>query len=230
MKAWDKATCAFPDEDVEIRPDGLIYLPHERLRNRLNEAFGAGWYRFLPAAKSVVLNGEILWLYQLSFRDGTESQGVGHARYHENNQNASYGDALETAKSDAFTRCCKDLGIGLQVWNRDYQIGWIRTYAIQVPMLAGNKTQWRRKDRPPLPGERLSERQQGPDYVPRETLDQANRSHFDSLNPSPAAQRFDKQLKAVSREEATWEPEDDEQLRRLHELEEAAFSDEARED
>jgi hypothetical protein len=245
-----RAAEAFDDTEVEIHPKGLIYLPHERLRNRLNEAFGAGWYRFLPVGEPLLGAMEVLWRYRLEFRDGTAAEAPGHAKYIKNNADYSYGDALETAKSDAFVRCCKDVGIGLQCWNRDYQIYFMQQYGVRMQSTKDNKWYWRRKDRPPIAYERQSRDQSEPDYVSRETLDQANRQHFDSLKPDPELpsnrvkpqQRpynvdrdfiatrppLDTQLRTGSREETTWEPETDEQLRRLHELEEAVFSDDAK--
>lgn len=241
----------FDVSDVEVHPRGLIYLPHERLRDRLNAAFGAGFYKFLPVGDPMMGASEVIWRFRLSFRDGTEAEAVGHAKYIKNNPSYSYGDALETCNSDALARCCKSCGIGLQVWNRDYQINFMQKYSVRVAMLDGGKDQYRRKDRPPLNNERQSERQQGPDYVPRETLDQANRAHFDSLKPDPempssrarpeqdtypykplvARPAATPQVlqRTIRREEATWDPEDDEQLRRLHEIEEEVFYSDARE-
>lgn len=230
MYAWGRAVLPFADADVEVHPKGLIFLPHERLRVRLNTAFGAGFYKFLPVGDPVVGGREVIWRFRLSFRDGSEAEAVGHAEFIKNNPDYSYGDVLETCSSDAFTRCCKSCGIGLQVWNRDYQIMYMQRYAVRVKSTKTGKWQWRRKDRPAIPYERLSRDQAEPDYVPRESLDQENRKHLESINPSPAAQRFDKQLRAVSKEEEFYDPDDDEQLRRLHEMEESLFRDDARED
>lgn len=215
---WEIAVRDFADLDVEVHPKGLIYLPHERLRHRLNAAFGAGFYKFVPLGDPKLGENECIWRFRLSFRDGTEAEAFGHATYIKNKPSYSYGDALETCSSDAFARCCKAVGIGLQVWNRDYQIYFMRTYAVEVQSTKTGQSQWRRRDRPPIPYERRSRDQPEPDYVPRETLDQENRKHFDSLAPPKREPLAKPKPQPLSREEATWQPDDDEQLRRLYEM------------
>src|SRR5258707_5409199 len=84
-KAWARAAETFDDGEVEIHPRGLIYLPHERLRVRLNEAFGAGWYKFVPVGDPVLGGYEVIWRYRLAFRDGSEAEAAGHASFIKNN-------------------------------------------------------------------------------------------------------------------------------------------------
>ena len=44
------------------------------------------------------------------------AQAIGeHTSYHKNN--LSYGTACESAKSNALMRCCKDLGVGSELWD-----------------------------------------------------------------------------------------------------------------
>lgn len=220
----------FIDQDVEIHPKGLIYLPHERLRNRLNDAFGAGWYRFIPVGDPVVGSLEVLWRYRLEFRDGTWSEAPGHAKYIKNNPDYSYGDALETAKSDAFARCCKDVGIGLQCWNRDYQIEYMQRYAVRVQSTKDNKWYWRRKDRPPIPYEKVNDRQPGPDYERKRDYSDDAKDHMLSMRPKRGSAWDDSSMDSLTKDEHFAPESDPDDARRLHEMEEAVFASDGRED
>jgi hypothetical protein len=72
-------------------------------------------------------------------------------------------DAIEGARTDCLHRCCKDLGIGTQVWDKPWILEWIAEYA--EPYTGSvydwrtksnkNKVLWRRKGEP-LFGEALA--------------------------------------------------------------------------
>jgi hypothetical protein len=44
--------------------------------------------------------------------------------YYPKNASQNYGDAVEGAKTAAFRRCAKELGVGLQAWKKDWCDGW----------------------------------------------------------------------------------------------------------
>lgn len=52
------------------------------------------------------------------------SEAVGEMSYFPHNDSQNYGDAVEGAKTAAFRRCCKEFGIGLQAWKKDWCAGW----------------------------------------------------------------------------------------------------------
>jgi hypothetical protein len=47
-------------KDVEIKPDGIVYLPEIKYRRILNKSFGPGAWALVPRGESSVKNGKIL--------------------------------------------------------------------------------------------------------------------------------------------------------------------------
>ena len=45
---------AIPPEDVEVKPDGIIYLPEIKYRRILNKAFGPGGWGLAPRGETIV--------------------------------------------------------------------------------------------------------------------------------------------------------------------------------
>ena len=121
----------FPDESVEIRPhDGIIYISHMALRERLWDVFGPTNVaeicreRFIRADTNEVAVDLVLMI-----RGVFIAEGVGTAKYYPNNPKASFGDTVEAAWSDAIRRCCKKFGVGTQVWRPQYVRDWLAKYA-----------------------------------------------------------------------------------------------------
>mgnify|MGYP005989906219 FL=1 len=42
------------ERDIEVKPDGIIYLPEIKYRRRLNEAFGPMGWGLIPKGEAVV--------------------------------------------------------------------------------------------------------------------------------------------------------------------------------
>lgn len=156
----------FPDEAFSLGAGGdpnLIYIEHAYLRQRLNQVLGAG-------AATPIRRRE--WAEDfVYFKEGKERKGVrvyvdlalvvrgclvgeaiADAIYYPHNQNDSYSDTLEKAKSNAFRRCCKEFGVGLQVWMKGYCEGWKArkrtgeskpppraTQAVKTPVMASSE-------------------------------------------------------------------------------------------
>ena len=121
----------FSDEEVQIRPDGLVYLPWSWYAERLRKAFGLGW-QLVPDGdpKKDLVNGKptILWKFALLING--ICMGVAYGEHQETRQmSMSYGDMTESAKSNALMRLCKGIGMSLQLWNREYVEAWKSAYA-----------------------------------------------------------------------------------------------------
>jgi hypothetical protein len=120
-----------PDELIEIRPDGMIYLPQTEYRRILNKAFGVGAWalrrlRIEKIENTVIFDGE-LWA------NGRYIAGaMGEQEYYESNRNTSWATAVESAKSDCLTRCCKDIGIAIDLWSPTFIKRWKEQNAVQV--------------------------------------------------------------------------------------------------
>jgi hypothetical protein len=123
----------FPDTSIEIRPhDGIIYISHMALRERLWEVFGCGHVaeicreRFMRSDSNEVAVDLVLMI-----RGAFVAEGVGTAKYFANNPKTSFGDVVESAWSEALRRCCKKFGVGTQVWRPGYIREWLAANAVQ---------------------------------------------------------------------------------------------------
>jgi hypothetical protein len=147
-----------PDIDIEIRPDGLIYLPEIKYRRILNKAFGPGAWSLLPMDITISSNDNMLYYRGALFVHGRfVSEAIGEQQYYATNDRMSYATAAESAKSNCLTRCCKDLGIASELWDPSFVRQWIAAYAIEVwtenigsnPSDRGKKRRmWRKKEAP----------------------------------------------------------------------------------
>ena len=145
-------------DEIEIRPDGIVYLSEIRYRRILNDAFGPGGWAMMPHSKPEI-NGNIMMREFGLYIDGRFAAcAVGEKEYRENNPNQSYATAHESAKSNALMRCCKDLGISSELWDRQFIDKWRAEYAVEVwcenvgkGRDAGKKRKmWRKRDASPL--------------------------------------------------------------------------------
>lgn len=128
----------FPDDAFRLGAGGdnnLIYIEHAYLRQRLNSVLGVG-------ASVPIRRRE--WTEEFTYlKDGRQQTGIriyvdlvlivrgcvvgeaiGDSTYYPSNAKTNYSDALESAKSNAFRRCCKEFGIGLQAWMKGWGDGW----------------------------------------------------------------------------------------------------------
>ena len=145
-------------DDIEIKPDGLLYLPEIKYRRILNESFGPGGWALLPRGESLQFQNEkeksqlITREYALFCSGRYVSQSVGeHTFYGQGNM--VYGKAMEAAKSNALVRCCKDLGIASELWDPKFVSDWKDEFAKSIwcehAFSAEKRKLWLRSDRDP---------------------------------------------------------------------------------
>uniref|UniRef100_A0A1X7T6X7 Mitochondrial genome maintenance protein MGM101 n=2 Tax=Amphimedon queenslandica TaxID=400682 RepID=A0A1X7T6X7_AMPQE len=132
----DKLLAPVNEEDIEIKPDGLIYLPEIMYRRILNQSFGPGGWGLMPRGE-IIYQGEsdgaqmVAREYALYCEGRFVSQSLGeHTFFGKTNQ--QYGNACESAKSSALRRCCKDLGISSELWDPKFVSQWKDKYAVEV--------------------------------------------------------------------------------------------------
>ncbi len=130
----------FPDSDFQRGAGGnqkLIYLEHVALRRRLSEVAGLGQWRFevvkswsedftagnppKPATR-IYIEGRLI------IRGVQFGSAIGDGVYYKSNAASNYGDGYESAKTYCFRRCCKDFGIGLQAFSKDFCDEWMAKY------------------------------------------------------------------------------------------------------
>ena len=125
----------FPDDAIEIRPhDGLIYIPHIHISNRLNKIFRPGKWSLIRRrdwfdADTNTMYGE----YVLVVRGCFVGESIGGHPYVAKNPKTNFSDALESTAAEALRRICgKRLSCGSQVWEPEFARQWVAKYGVQV--------------------------------------------------------------------------------------------------
>lgn len=70
-EAADTLLAPIPFDDVEVKPDGIIYLPEIKYRRILNKAFGPGGWGLAPRGETIVTGKSVTREYAL----------IAHGRY-----------------------------------------------------------------------------------------------------------------------------------------------------
>ncbi len=135
------------EADVEIRPDGLVYLPWMEYVSRLNGAYGTQW-SLIPNGNPVIKDDQIVWGFYLVVKGKLSGYAIGGQEYHPNNPKMNYTDAIEGAKSNTLMRLCKGLGISLELWKPSFIRNWKSKFAesyIGHDRSGKEKTFWKKK-------------------------------------------------------------------------------------
>ncbi|RAH56391.1 mitochondrial genome maintenance MGM101 [Aspergillus piperis CBS 112811] len=111
-------------EEVEIKPDGILYLPEIKYRRILNKAFGPGGWGLVPRSESIVTPKMVTREYALVCNGRLVSVARGEQDYFSPD---GIPTATEGCRSNALVRCCKDLGIASELWDPR----WIRKFKAQ---------------------------------------------------------------------------------------------------
>ncbi len=117
---------------VEIRPDGLIYLPWMEYAKRLRDALGGRW-ALIPKGDPQMKGDLVVWPHYLVIDGKPMGQAYGEQKYSANNAKMTWGDAIEGAKSNALMRLCKGLGMTLDMWQPTFIKAWIAKHAESYP-------------------------------------------------------------------------------------------------
>ncbi|KAF4780962.1 hypothetical protein HER10_EVM0005096 [Colletotrichum scovillei] len=135
--------------DVEVKPDGIIYLPEIKYRRILNQAFGPGGWGLVPKGDVVVGEKVVTREYALIAEGRFISQAQGENGYFSLENLPS---AVEGCKSNALMRCCKDLGVASDLWDPVFIRQFRKEYADEVwaehVTTKRKKLVWTRKDVP----------------------------------------------------------------------------------
>jgi len=118
------------DQDIEIKPDGLLYLPEIKYRRILNKAFGPGGWGLVPRTESLITKSQISREYGLICHGRLISIARGEQDYFGGEEKVT--TALEGCKSNALMRCCKDLGIASELWDPGFIRKWKAKYCEEV--------------------------------------------------------------------------------------------------
>ncbi|RFU36227.1 hypothetical protein B7463_g6, partial [Scytalidium lignicola] len=128
-EAADVLLAPIPFDDVEVKPDGIIYLPEIKYRRILNKAFGPGGWGLAPRGETIVTGKSITREYALVAHGRLVSVARGEQDYF---SPEGIPTATEGCKSNALMRCCKDLGVASELWDPRYIRVFMKEKAKQV--------------------------------------------------------------------------------------------------
>jgi len=179
------------EDDVEIRPDGLTYLPWMEYAKRLREAFGLQW-SLVEVEPPRVNENLLLWKFYLVIKGRYCGTAIGEQTYNPNNRTMTWGDACEGAKSNALMRLCKGIGIGLELWQPQFIKSWIAEYAEYDNVIDGSRKKkiWRKKESIALDSDTM----RPIDYA-KEEKDKANEGASESSEPTDDKAEEDETVK-----------------------------------
>lgn len=149
QKEKDTLNVPVNNAEVEIRPDGLLYLPQVFVREKLNAAFGPGQWALIQNGITIVGN-TLCFDGSLVIRGKFVSRAMGEADYIRSNKNMSWATVYESAKSDAIARACKDLGVAKELWQPQFCRKWEKEYSVKVYRTKKGEYAFRRKDVSPF--------------------------------------------------------------------------------
>ncbi|KAJ7176515.1 mitochondrial genome maintenance protein [Mycena filopes] len=135
--------------DIEIKPDGLLYLPEIKYRRVLNRAFGPGAWGLAPRSETNVGPKIVSREYALVCHGRLVAIARGEQEYFDP---SGIPTATEACKSNALMRCSKDLGVASELWDprfiREFKAKYcVEIFAEHLPTKKKKKI-WRRKDSP----------------------------------------------------------------------------------
>ena len=146
------------DTELDILPTGEVYLSQVGYRRRLNEAFRPGGWALVPIDDRPIIHGRTMmqrWALYIGGR--FISSAYGEQDYFEQNERQSYATAAESLKSNALMRCCKDLGIASECWDRHFTQTFKAATCVKVWRTKTKRQggqlgvfQWRRRDAEPF--------------------------------------------------------------------------------
>ncbi|GMM28489.1 Mgm101 protein [Martiniozyma asiatica (nom. inval.)] len=139
------------DNDIEITPDGLLYLPEIKYRRILNKSFGAGGWGLAPRSETLIQQQGMGGLLTREYGLVVEGRLVGTARGEQTFFNEKgIPTAAEGCKSNALMRCCKDLGIASELWDprfiKAFKKKWCENIFVEYVPTKKKKKIWKRKD------------------------------------------------------------------------------------
>lgn len=120
-------------------PATIPYLPHIVYTRWMNRAFGRTGWAIVPTAAPKKVDSLILVPYLLYIHGIPVAAATGEQDFIESNKQQTYGDVIESTVASALRRCCKRLGIGLEMWDKE----WLKQNAKAIGKKAERKDEVR---------------------------------------------------------------------------------------
>lgn len=135
-----------PEAEVLLKPHSSFppaYLSHPSYTRWFNRAFGRLGWSLVPASKPMKASGAVVCAYLLHIHGKPVALAWGEQEFHDNNKYQSYGDALEATVASALRRCAKHLGMGLELWDKD----WTSAFHMKHPEMFRRAIELGREER-----------------------------------------------------------------------------------
>lgn len=153
------------DDELDMKPDGAVFMSHVYIRRRLSAAFGIMGWGMRPLTREWVEERPdedddkrrvpILYQWWALYVNGSfVSHACGAQQADSDNKNANFADWVDGAKSNALLKCIKDLNVASHCWDRRWADAWRHRMGVQVWVGQKKRPQWRRIDGRPFYGER----------------------------------------------------------------------------
>lgn len=128
----ESAALLAPFQDSDFQPgaagkESLIYIQHSALRDRFTKVLGLGQWALIARSRWAQEDRDCTLVFveaMLMIRGCFVSEAIGDMAFWPKNKSTNYGDAVEGATTQAFRRCAKHFGVGLQAWDKDWCNGW----------------------------------------------------------------------------------------------------------
>lgn len=180
-----------PADEILIKPTGQAYLSHPTYTRWFNRAFGRLGWGLQPCAKPQLQQKEkgatVVQPFILFIHGKPARFAHGEHEYYESNKEQTYGDALESTRASALRRCAKAMGVGLEMWDKNYLHAFIERNCVRVSLQGETKKVWRRKVDPPFWNE-VSGKQARP--APSRVADVAQHAGLDNHISEQARDRL----------------------------------------
>lgn len=161
----EEATLSEPvlKAEVLIKPTGQVYLPHTAYIRWFGRAFGRTGFQLVPMSKPTRAGSgkvQVVVPYMFFIHGKAAAFVYGEQEYFESNKEQSYGDAVEATRASGYRRCAKQLGVGLELWERRWCVAFQDEFCVKVFIESDDKYFWRRKDEPKFWQEEKQEKDQ----------------------------------------------------------------------
>lgn len=172
-----------PDEIIDIKPNGAIYVSHPIYRDILDRAFGIGGWALIPLEAPRIKGDRAIWYGFLKCHGRYIESAYGGCTFVPKNREMNEDDAVEGAKSDCLTRCCKVFPLFRNLWNRDFAESWKKEHAQQVenPNYPGRRV-WKKKGAAMKGVEGKPGRGHQSPYRKPARVEDENQAHLDAIN------------------------------------------------
>lgn len=169
-------------EAVQIRPDGIVYLPWAKVWRVLLEAFSPYVPSLVPLGKPLVQDRTVCHHVAMVVAGHFLGDAVGECRYQPGNRNMSWASCVEGAVSDAVVKISKRLGMFQELWSVPWVNTWRHEHAVRSYRTREGKWEWRRIEDEPFFDEGDPRKSAQSAYQRPRTFDDDAREHMATLS------------------------------------------------